>query len=64
MIEANLHQAHQKKEPRVHRLRERKEHYGTLIQMDGSFHDWLGDGEKLTLLVMIDDARLVWLTSR
>jgi len=24
--------------------------------MDGSFHDWLGSGEKLTLLVMIDDA--------
>jgi len=27
---------------RVHRKRrERKEHVGELVQMDGSFHDWL-----------------------
>jgi transposase len=56
MIAAHLHQADRKQEPTIHRLRERRTHYGSLIQMDGSYHDWLGNGDKMTLLVMIDDA--------
>ena len=43
---------------KVHRRRrERKEHFGEMVQMDGSHHDWFeGRGEKAVLMVMIDDA--------
>jgi transposase len=37
--------------------RERKQHFGELVQMDGSFHRWLeGRGEKGCLMHMVDDA--------
>lgn len=36
--------------------RERKEHFGEMIQMDGSPHDWFGNGEKYCLMQMVDDA--------
>jgi transposase len=32
-----------------------KEHFGELVQMDGSFHDWLETGHKPCLLDMVDD---------
>ena len=39
------------------RRRERKPHWGELVQLDGSFHEWLeGSGEKLCLMNMVDDA--------
>ena len=43
---------------RVHRKwREREEHRGELVQMDGSFHDWLeGRGPRGCLMKMADDA--------
>ena len=43
---------------RVHRKRrERKEHVGELVQMDGSFHEWLeGRGPRGCLMNMVDDA--------
>lgn len=43
---------------RKHRLRrERKEHFGELVQMDGSFHPWLeGRGPEGCLIDMADDA--------
>src|SRR5208283_2555902 len=43
---------------RVHRKRrERKEHVGELVQLDGSFHDWLeGRGPRGCLMNMVDDA--------
>jgi molybdenum-dependent DNA-binding transcriptional regulator ModE len=43
---------------KVHRRRrERKEHFGELVQMDGSHHDWFeGRREQAVLMVMIDDA--------
>lgn len=37
------------------RWRPPKEHFGELVQMDGSFHDWLETGEKPCLLDMVDD---------
>jgi molybdenum-dependent DNA-binding transcriptional regulator ModE len=39
------------------RRRARKEHYGELVQMDGSYHDWF-EGRRgwAVLMVMIDDA--------
>ncbi len=37
--------------------RERKPHFGELVQLDGSFHDWLeGRGPEGCLLDMVDDA--------
>jgi len=44
--------------PPRHRLRrERMLQEGMLVQMDGSYHDWLGDrGPWLTLLLAVDDA--------
>jgi transposase len=37
--------------------RERKEHFGELVQLDGSFHDWLeGRGPRACLMSMVDDA--------
>lgn len=37
--------------------RERKAHFGEMVQLDGSHHDWLeGRGPKLVLMGYIDDA--------
>jgi transposase len=37
--------------------RERKDHYGEMLQMDGSHHDWFeGRGPKCVLMAYIDDA--------
>jgi transposase len=37
--------------------RERKEHFGELVQLDGSFHAWLEDrGPRGCLMNMVDDA--------
>src|SRR5450759_1790953 len=43
---------------RAHRQRrERKAHFGELVQMDGSFHDWLEErGPRGCLMNMVDDA--------
>lgn len=37
-------------------LRARKPSRGEMIQLDTSFHDWLGTGKKCNLIVAIDDA--------
>ena len=37
--------------------RERKPHFGELVQLDGSFHDWLEErGPRGCLMTMVDDA--------
>src|ERR1700681_722921 len=43
---------------RQHRQRrERRAHFGELVQLDGSFHDWLeGRGPRGCLMDMVDDA--------
>jgi transposase len=42
---------------RHRRRRERKEHFGELVQMDGSFHSWLEErGPEGCLIDMADDA--------
>jgi len=39
------------------RRRERKEHFGELVQLDGSFHGWLEDrGPEGCLMDLVDDA--------
>jgi transposase len=50
--------AYKRRKKRPHRQwRERKEHCGELVQMDGSHHDWLeGRGPQLVLMGYIDDA--------
>ena len=47
-----------KRRRKKHRAwRERKEHTGELVQMDGSHHDWFeGRRGKAVLMVMVDDA--------
>ena len=47
-----------KRKARPHRQwRERKEHCGEMVQMDGSHHDWFeGRGERCVLMGYIDDA--------
>jgi hypothetical protein len=55
---------HGKKRKSKHcKLRERREIFGIMIQLDGSKHDWFeGRAPRCTLLVFIDDAtsKIVW----
>jgi hypothetical protein len=40
-----------------HQRRERKLHFGELVQLDGSFHDWFeGRGPRACVMTMVDDA--------
>jgi hypothetical protein len=56
MLEAGLWSRQRKRKPHCQR-RERKPHFGELVQMDGSFHDWLeGRGPRGCLMDMVDDA--------
>lgn len=56
MGEAGLAYRQRRRQP--HRQwRERKEHFGEMLQMDGSRHDWFeGRGAPCTLMGFIDDA--------
>ena len=54
--EAGLWQRHRRRKPYRQR-RERKAHFGELVQMDGSFHEWLEErGPRGCLMHMVDDA--------
>jgi transposase len=56
MLQAGLWSRQRKRKPHCQR-RERKEHFGELVQLDGSFHDWLEDrGPGGCLMDMVDDA--------
>lgn len=56
MLEAGLWSRERKRKPYRQRRR-RREHFGELVQMDGSFHDWLEDrGGRGCLINMVDDA--------
>jgi transposase len=47
----------QRKRKKHCQRRERKAHFGELVQLDGSFHDWLeGRGPQGCLMDMVDDA--------
>jgi transposase len=56
LMGAGLWRPHRRGSP--HReWRERRAHWGELVQMDGSEHDWFeGRGDRASLMVMIDDA--------
>jgi|HubBroStandDraft_6_1064221.scaffolds.fasta_scaffold211818_1 transposase len=56
MLEERLWSRQRKRKPYRQR-RERKAHFGELVQLDGSFHDWLeGRGPSGCLMNMVDDA--------
>jgi transposase len=56
LLEEGLWQKKRKRR-RHRRWRERKEHRGEMVQMDGSPHDWFeGRGEEAVLMDMVDDA--------
>jgi len=59
MMEAGLW-TRERKRGKHRQRRERKEHFGELVQMDGSFHDWLeGRGPRGCLIDLVDDATSV-----
>jgi transposase len=56
MLTAGLWSRARKRGPH-RRRRERKAHFGELVQMDGSFHPWFEDrGPHSCLLTLVDDA--------
>jgi transposase len=56
MLEEGLWKRRRKRKPYRQR-RERRRHFGELVQMDGSFHDWLEErGPEGCLMNMTDDA--------
>ena len=56
MLAAGLWSRRRKRSPH-RRRRERKAHFGELVQLDGSFHPWVEDrGPERCLLTMVDDA--------
>lgn len=60
MIEWGLWQPNLKKRRNIHQQRLRREYFGELVQIDGSYHDWFeGRGPKCCLIVFIDDATSV-----
>ncbi len=56
LLEEDLWKKHRKR--KAHRQwRERKDHYGEMLQMDGSHHEWFeGRGPRCVLMGYIDDA--------
>lgn len=57
MIQSGLWKAKHKKASKPHPRRERRAHFGELIQIDGSVHHWFEErGPRCTLLVFVDDA--------
>ena len=56
MLSAGLWSRQRKRKKHCQR-RERKAHFGELVQLDGSFHDWFeGRGPRGCLMDMVDDA--------
>ncbi len=57
LIQDGLWQMTRQKKPKKRSWRARKRHWGEMVQMDGSQHDWLeGRGPKMVLMGYIDDA--------
>lgn len=58
LIREGFWQAKKLKKPKERTWRARKDHWGEMVQMDGSHHDWLeGRGPNLVLMGYIDDAK-------
>ena len=54
--EAGWTNPHARKSPKKFKRRKRRERFGSLVQMDASPFDWLGNGEMVSLHGAIDDA--------
>lgn len=55
LIEEKLWEPRRKR-ARHRQRRERKAHFGELVQMDGSHHEWFGEAPMSCLMDMVDDA--------
>ena len=56
-VERRSEQSYEKRPPKDRVRRQRMPREGMLIQMDGSYHRWLGgDGPQFMLLIAVDDA--------
>ena len=57
LVSAGLNSPRRRRPPKHRVRRQRMPQEGMLIQMDGSYHRWLGEGEpQFTLLLAVDDA--------
>lgn len=57
LIDEGLWKPRRRKEEKKRSWRPRKEHFGEMVQMDGSHHNWLeGRGPRMVLVGYIDDA--------
>lgn len=57
LMKAGIKSPRSRRAPRRRTRRERMSQAGMLVQVDGSYHDWLeGRGPWLTLLLAVDDA--------
>ena len=57
MIQEGLHKPKKRKIERIRQMRERRQHRGELVQIDGSYHAWLEDrAGKACLILFVDDA--------
>jgi len=57
LVGAGIPSPRHRRPPRHRSRRERMPQEGTMVQVDGSYHDWLEDrGPWLTLLLAVDDA--------
>jgi len=55
LLDAGLWSRHRRRR-NYRRHRQRRQAFGELVQLDGSFHDWFEDGTKYCLMNMVDDA--------
>ncbi len=57
LVNAGLSSPRRRRPPKHRVRRQRMPRVGMLVQMDGSYHRWLGDaGPQFTLLIAVDDA--------
>ncbi len=57
MIKYKIWEPNRRRIEKIHKLRDRRECFGEMGQMDGSYHDWFeGRAPKCCLLTLIDDA--------
>ncbi len=57
MIEEDLWKVNSRKQVEFYAKRPRKEHYGALVQFDGSYHEWFEErASECCLLAAVDDA--------
>lgn len=57
MVDAGMYKPKRSRQIRAHHPRERREYYGELIQIDGSYHKWFEDrADKCCVIGAVDDA--------